>query len=67
MTIIVGMAAGLTSVAAVIVGLISFTSAYNDLGRVYGRIAAAALLIVAVGLWLLFAHFLHRADGSDLD
>lgn len=67
MAFVVGMAAGLTSVAALILGLIAFTSPYNDLGRVYGRVATAFLVIVAIGLWLLFAHLLHRPDRSHLD
>lgn len=69
MAFLVGMAAGLCTIAAIALGVVTFLmSPFNDLGRVYGRIAAVFLGLIAVSLWVLFGHLLSRFDNEpDLD
>ncbi|HJR46189.1 MAG TPA: hypothetical protein VJ927_11350 [Actinomycetota bacterium] len=65
MAFIVGMLAGLTSVAALVIGPVAFMSPYNDLGRTWGWIAAVVLGIASIGLWGLFASLLGRLGDDD--
>lgn len=58
MAFVTGMLAGLTSVAALIIGSIAFLSPNNDVGRLWGWIAACILGVTSIGLWGLFARLL---------
>ena len=51
MAFVTGMLAGLTSVAALIIGSIAFLSPNNDVGRLWGWIAACILGVTSIGLW----------------
>ena len=58
------MLAGLTSVGALVLLLISVVNPYNDLTRVYTRAGAVILGVSAAILWRVFMMLLRRLDRS---
>ena len=65
MTFLSGILAGLISVGALFLTVVTLTNPYNDLARVYARGGAIGLGVAAAILWAAFAILLRRPDRSD--